>query len=473
MLFAGLAGLLALTIGAAAPAYGGQLQEEARSTIITNARVVDGTGSPARDVDVRIRGDRIVDVGKLEPEDGERVVDADRLVLAPGFIDTHSHFDRYPEGRPDPPVTAGQGITTVVGGHDGISPYPIGDYLETLRRRPPPVNVAMFVGFRTLREQVRGVEGRSANAAQRVVLRALLRRELRTGALGLTASAAMSGDTTYSEELEILAREAADAGRAYVSQPPTIEALLAIAPDSADRLHITHPLRTAVRSGGADSLIQRLDALREDGVGVSIDVHPDTGAARDAAVRLLAWEHANVAGARHPLPDAARDVPSRPDSVQVPPDSASATPAPFARVLERLVRSEEVFTLESAIRRMTLQAALNLGIEERGVIREGTFADLVLFDPAEVAESAVTGAPLGFHTVWVNGVVVLQDGNLTGERPGRALPGGASPDAQREGETSAANSRSTSSYSGPASSHSPLWPAPSTQYFRFGSGAAR
>ncbi len=177
MLFAGLAGLLALTIGAAAPANGEQLQEETRSVLITNARVVDGTGSPARDVDVRIRGDRIADVGKLERRDGERVVDADRLVLAPGFIDSHSHFERYPEGRADPSVTVGQGITTVVGGHDGVSPYPAGDYLQALQRRRPPVNVAVLAGFRTLREQVRGVEGRSANAAQRVVLRALLRRE--------------------------------------------------------------------------------------------------------------------------------------------------------------------------------------------------------------------------------------------------------------------------------------------------------
>src|SRR5579864_8334276 len=89
------------------------------STLIRNARVIDGTGSPARTADVRIAGDRIAAVGQLTLSPTDRIVDAGGLVLAPGFIDTHSHHDRGLDSARDALAMVSQGVTTIVVGQDG------------------------------------------------------------------------------------------------------------------------------------------------------------------------------------------------------------------------------------------------------------------------------------------------------------------------------------------------------------------
>jgi N-acyl-D-aspartate/D-glutamate deacylase len=93
--------------------------------------------------------------------------------------------------------------------------------------------------------------------------------------------------------------------------------------------------------------------------------------------------------------------------------------------LGRYVREHRVMTLEEAIRKMTSQAAQNVGLTRRGVVRPGWYADLVLFDPATVLDSATPAAPqrlsTGIHRTWVNGVVVFDAGHATAARPGRVL----------------------------------------------------
>src|SRR5699024_7973159 len=105
---------------------------------------------------VRVDGDRIVAVGDLKPAAGETVVDARGLVLAPGFIDTHSHhasgFDRQPEAA----TLVSQGVTTIVVGQDGSSELPVTKLFDQLANRPVAVNVATYSGHNTLREEVMG-----------------------------------------------------------------------------------------------------------------------------------------------------------------------------------------------------------------------------------------------------------------------------------------------------------------------------
>src|SRR6478609_385626 len=86
--------------------------------LITNANVIDGSGSPARRASVRVEGDRIAAVGELTARSGETVIDARGLTLAPGFIDTHSHADDDLAGHPDALAVVSQGITTIIGGQD-------------------------------------------------------------------------------------------------------------------------------------------------------------------------------------------------------------------------------------------------------------------------------------------------------------------------------------------------------------------
>ena len=126
------------------------------STLITNATVVDGTGEPRFTADVRIVDDRIAAVGDLEPEPDEPVIDARGMVLAPGFIDTHSHADGAIFEHRDALAAVNQGITTVVVGQDGGSEFPLEDFFARLEEGGAAVNVASFAGHGTLREKVMG-----------------------------------------------------------------------------------------------------------------------------------------------------------------------------------------------------------------------------------------------------------------------------------------------------------------------------
>ena len=112
-----------------------------RTTLIVNASIVDGTGSPARKGAVRIDGERIAEVGTLEPRAGEHVVDARGLTLTPGFIDVHSHHeDGLFEMRDAAPVVS-QGVTTIIAGQDGSETYPIPELFERMEKTPPAINV--------------------------------------------------------------------------------------------------------------------------------------------------------------------------------------------------------------------------------------------------------------------------------------------------------------------------------------------
>src|SRR5690349_12343632 len=128
-------GFLALTLLASASWLAAA--EPAPTLRIVNARLIDGTGAPARPGSLRIAGDRIAAVGDLEPVPGEPVFDAQGLVLAPGFIDTHSHATSDLLEMPEALGAVSQGITTVVGGQDGESTYPLSGFFARLERKPP------------------------------------------------------------------------------------------------------------------------------------------------------------------------------------------------------------------------------------------------------------------------------------------------------------------------------------------------
>src|SRR6476620_3846932 len=146
----GIVGLLsAFVIGLAA-------DDAPKSFLIAGARVADGTGGPIEKRDVRVSGGTIAEVGTLEPRAGEPVVRGDRLVLAPGFIDPHNHSTEGLETDPLAETQVSQGITTVVIGPDGGSPWPIGEYLAARERAPAAVNVMTMVGHETVRSLVMG-----------------------------------------------------------------------------------------------------------------------------------------------------------------------------------------------------------------------------------------------------------------------------------------------------------------------------
>ena len=197
----------------------GSKQEEAPSTVITNATLIDGTGAPARTAAVRIVGDRIVEIGDIEASFRDSLVDAGGLVLAPGFIDTHSHADGGLFEHPDALAVVSQGITTVIVGQDGGSPLPLADFFEQVEQAPAAVTVASYVGFGPIRERVMGEDfKRPATDDEIEKMRAFVRDEMEAGALGLgTGLEYDPGIYSSPEEVIALAREAASFGGRYIS----------------------------------------------------------------------------------------------------------------------------------------------------------------------------------------------------------------------------------------------------------------
>ena len=253
--------------------------------LITNANVIDGSGSPARRASVRVEGDRIAAVGELATHSGETVVDAHGLTLAPGFIDTHSHADDDLFEHPEALAVVSQGITTIIGGQDGGSPIPLARYLDSLQKSPGAVNVGMYVGHGSIRDSVMGEDfKRVATPAEVDRMKAMLASEMQAGAIGLSSGLEYDPGI-YSDPSEViaLAKVAASFGGRYISHIRSedyafwkaIDEIITIGRQAKLPVQISHT-KLAMRDlwGHADSLVRILDAARKSGVDITADVYP-------------------------------------------------------------------------------------------------------------------------------------------------------------------------------------------------------
>jgi N-acyl-D-amino-acid deacylase len=260
---------------------------ERAGTLIVNARVLDGTGAPEREDAVRVVDGLIASVGAVESirRAGDSVVDGGGLVLAPGFIDTHSHADRALERGSDAIGALSQGITTVVVGQDGSSPYPLAAFFEKLERAGTPVNVASYVGHGTVREAVMGADyKRYARPEELERMRTLLGAELAAGALGLSSGLEYDpGIYSSHEEMIALAKVAAAQHGRYISHVRSedrafwdaIREIVDIGRVARLPVQVSH-MKLAMRSlwGHADSLLAVMDRARASGVEITADVYP-------------------------------------------------------------------------------------------------------------------------------------------------------------------------------------------------------
>jgi len=259
----------------------------ARPVLIRGALVVDGSGGPSRVADVRIAGGTIRQIGQLTPGSSDSVVYARGLVLAPGFIDTHSHHDRGLDSERTALAAVSQGITTIVVGQDGGSRFPLADWFAQREQRPAAVNVASYVGHGRLRDAIMGDDfKRPATPAEVRQMAALLEGEMAAGALGLSSGLEYDpGIYSATDELVALARVAARHGGRYISHVRSedrhfwaaIDELIAIGRRAGLPVQLSHA-KLAMRSvwGRADSLISVLDRARASGVRVTLDIYPYT-----------------------------------------------------------------------------------------------------------------------------------------------------------------------------------------------------
>ena len=197
----------------------GALAQQQKTFVIVGADVADGSGGPLVRANVRVIGDRIARVGNFSPEPGEEVVDAKGLVLAPGFIDTHNHSERGLETDPLAETQISQGLTTLLLGQDGGSPWPVGEWLEKRRQNPAALNVAMLVGHATIRRKVMGDDfKRTARPEEVAQMAALVEQAMREGAVGLSSGLEYEvGSYSATEEVVAMARVAGRYGGFYIS----------------------------------------------------------------------------------------------------------------------------------------------------------------------------------------------------------------------------------------------------------------
>ena len=263
----------------------------AGSFLVRGATIVDGTGSPGFIGSLRAVDGVIAEVAAddgndaLSPTDNEPVHDGSGLVLAPGFIDTHSHHDGGLLGEPTALAAVSQGITTIVAGQDGGSRFPIADFLAALEAAPAAVNVASYAGHGTLRRRVMGDDfRREATEEEVAAMQALLETELANGALGLSTGLEYDpGIYSSTDEVVALAMTAAANGGRYISHMRSedrglhaaVEETIEIAERARLPVQISH-FKLAARGlwGQAAEILARLDEARARGLDITADVYP-------------------------------------------------------------------------------------------------------------------------------------------------------------------------------------------------------
>lgn len=255
--------------------------------LIRNVRVVDGTGAIAYKASVRIRGNKIEAIGNLQPLENEPITEGDGLVLAPGFIDSHSHHNWSLQDQPEAIAPLSQGITTIVTGQDGG-----GETMDTIAarmsRRPVAVNVATYTGHTMLREMtmggLRGALFRQATGKEIDSMKVLLKKEMEKGSLGLATGLEYESafHSSRNEVLELATVAASYNGR-YISHirsedtdiDDALDEIINIGRTCKMPVQVSH-IKVSIKSkwGYSNKVLEVLQKARTEGVNITADCYP-------------------------------------------------------------------------------------------------------------------------------------------------------------------------------------------------------
>ena len=493
--------------------------------LIQNARIADGTGDKIYSGSVAVKAGRIAAIGEIHGT-AEVTIDAEGRVLAPGFIDVHTHSEKVAK-LPVAENFLRMGVTTIITGNCGMSRTDIGEFFAELEKAQLALHVAALIGHGDVREKAMGGSFlRAPNPEQMEAMRAIVAKAMDDGAVGLsTGLIYVPGTFAKTEEIIELAKVASAHGGIYASHMRAetvkifgaLEEFLRVAREANIRAQVSHLKLTGPTAWGKSAeVFALLNKARAEGLQITHDQYVYTASSTglsqlipdearegtrqdfinrcedpeqkekilkgmsESRARLGRTDYAYAVIARYPadpslagktIPQAAkikRGSDSLDDQIELileierkgggnavyhgmneddlaaflqhpltmfasdgnPRKLGEDMPHPRsygnnARVLHRYVHELKLVSLEEAIRKMTSLPAQTFRLADRGVIRPGAWADLVIFDPDKVQDVATFDDPHhyseGFTDVIVDGVPVIRDGNVTGARPGGPL----------------------------------------------------
>lgn len=262
-------------------------KNEKYHVIIKNAMIIDGSGTHGRIGDVGINADTIAMIGDLSKANADTIIDAGKLVLSPGFIDSHSHHDRGMFENRELAALTSQGVTTMIIGQDGGSRYPVKELFEQVKVTPLSINVGSYTGHNTLRRNVLGEKYQRISTQEEIDRMAeMLREDLAAGSLGLSTGLEYDPGI-YSTEDEVLqlTRVLAPDGARYISHIRSedrsfwkaIDEIINLGKSTGVPVQISHA-KLAMKSlwGQSEKLITKLDSARATGIDITADVYPYT-----------------------------------------------------------------------------------------------------------------------------------------------------------------------------------------------------
>jgi dihydroorotase/N-acyl-D-amino-acid deacylase len=268
--------------------------------VFRNGRIVDGTGTLWYRADLAVRGDSIVRIARTIDEPAGRVVDVAGAVVAPGFIDTHTHARRGLSQTPTAANYVRQGVTTVIEGPDGSSPVPLGPFLAELNELAKSVNIGAFIGQGSIRGEVIGSVDRRATADEIAKMQALVEQGMRDGALGLsTGLFYVPGTFTPTSEVIELAKIAGRYGGIHTSHQrddaakvlDSVQETIAIGEGGGLPTQVTHHKVIGKANWGRSvETLRLIDEARARGIDVTSDQYPYTASSTSISSALLpAW----------------------------------------------------------------------------------------------------------------------------------------------------------------------------------------
>lgn len=495
--------------------------------VITNGRIVDGTGNGWYRADVVIQQNKIIGVGKglAAKYPSATIIDAKNKIVAPGFIDVHAHIEESVFKKPTAENYIYDGVTSVVTGNCGSGADDIAAFLKSIDSTKTSINVATLAGHNTIRRLGMGLDNRKATSDEMKKMEALMNKAMKDGAVGLsTGLIYLPGMYSPTEEIVALSKIAAANGGVYATHMrnegnrvhEAIDEALTIGREAKIPVQISHFKVTGKNNWGRSTeTLGMVEEARKQGYDVTIDQYPYTASSTNLAVRLPDWA---LEGGLDSLRVKMKDPSIRkkildgmkasqkkdkqkdysfavvawygPDTTMsgksitqiniekggkknfqseanlildmlakanaqmiyhtmnekdlvyfmkypfnMPAADAGISdgkgmphPRGFgtnSRVLARYVRDQKVIGLEEAIRRMTSLPATKFNLKDRGLIMEGKYADILIFDEEKIQDKSVYENPhqytVGMEYVFVNGKLVIKDGQHNGTRSGVAL----------------------------------------------------